>query len=124
VTRTMQLFLTTFLFALGSAVATPLKMGSENPGPTYWETAAPPSSVLGIGEKIPSGVFGPLSLVAFVVGTFCVHESNIFGTLSATTVYPLYVLGSALVPISWGMHVAAWIQKQVNYTTTLPHFIF
>ena len=47
----------------------PLK-GSENPGPTYWDGAAPPSSVLGIGEKIPSAVFGPLSLVLFVVGTF------------------------------------------------------
>jgi len=94
------------------SVVTPLKMGSENPGPTYWEGSAPPSSVLGIGEKIPSGIFGPLSLVAFVIGTYSVHESNIFGTLSATTVNPLYVLGSSLVPISWGMHVAAWIQKQ------------
>ena len=86
-------------------------MGSEAPGPTYWE-GTPPSSVLGIGEKIPSGVFGPLSLVALIVGSYCVHESNIFGQLSAETVYPAYVLGSALVPISWGMHVAAWIQKQ------------
>ncbi len=86
-------------------------MGSENPGPTYWEGTAPPSSVLGIGEKIPSGVFGPFSLIAFIVGTYCVHESNIFGQLSATTVLPQYVLGSALVPISWGAHVAAWIQK-------------
>jgi hypothetical protein len=32
-----------------------LKMGSANPGPTYWETDAPPSSVLGVGEKVPSG---------------------------------------------------------------------
>jgi len=73
---------------------------------------APPSSVLGVGEKIPSALFGPLSLVALVAGTYCVHESNIFGVLSATSVNPQYVLGSLLVPISWGMHVAAWIQKQ------------
>lgn len=73
---------------------------------------APPSSVLGIGEKIPSSIFGPFSLIALMVGTYCVHESNIFGVLSATSVNPLYVLGSSLVPISWGSHVAAWIQKQ------------
>jgi hypothetical protein len=89
-----------------------LKMGSGNPGPTYWESEAPPSSVLGVGEKIPSALFGPLSLVALVAGTFCVHESNIFHQLSQTTVNPEYIVGSLLVPISWGMHVAAWIQKK------------
>jgi hypothetical protein len=84
----------------------------QTPGPSYWTGKAPPSSVLGVGEKIPSSLFGPLSLAALVVGTYCVHESNIFGVLSATTVNPQYVVGSLLVPISWGMHVAAWIQKQ------------
>jgi hypothetical protein len=79
---------------------------------TYWEGKAPPSSVLGVGEKIPSSVFGPLSALALVAGAFCVHESNIFNQLSATTVNPAYVVGSLLVPISWGAHVAAWIQKQ------------
>jgi hypothetical protein len=81
-------------------------------GPTYWEGEAPPSSVLGVGEKIPSTLFGPLSLVALVAGTFFVHESNIFNQLSSTSVNPQYVVGSLLVPISWGMHVAAWIQKK------------
>jgi hypothetical protein len=81
-------------------------------GPTYWEGEAPPSSVLGVGEKIPSSLFGPLSLLALVAGTFCVHESNIFHQLSSTTVNPQYIVGSLLVPISWGMHVAAWIQKK------------
>jgi hypothetical protein len=79
---------------------------------SYWEGTAPPSSVLGIGKSIPSSVFGPLSLIAFVVGTYCVHESNIFHSLSATTVNPQFVLGAQLVPISWGLHVAAWIQKK------------
>jgi len=81
-------------------------------GPSYWEGKAPPSSVLGVGAGIPSSVFGPLSLIALVVGTFAVHESNIFHSLSASTVNPQYVLAAQLVPISWGMHVAAWIQKQ------------
>jgi hypothetical protein len=30
----------------------------------------------------------------------------------STSINPAYVLGSFLTPISWGMHVAAWIQKQ------------
>lgn len=114
---------------------------------TYWE-GKPPSSVLGVGEKvrmvdwkrcslrilwlhsyvalpflfslfvsslhhqIPSSVFGPLSALALVAGTYCIHESNIFHQLSSTTINPAYVLGSLLVPISWGAHVAAWIQKE------------
>jgi hypothetical protein len=79
---------------------------------TYWEGKSPPSSVLGIGEKIPSIVFGPLSLVAFAAGTYCIHESNIFNQVTVNTINPAYIAGSVLVPISWGMHVAAWIQKQ------------
>lgn len=83
---------------------------------TYWEDK-PSSAVLGVGEKIPSAVFGPLSLVALAAGTYSVHESNIFNQLSATSLNPLYVIGSLLVPISWGLHVAAWIQKVSNLAT-------
>eukprot|EP01041_Mallomonas_annulata_P005031 gene5031-10076_t len=78
---------------------------------TYWE-GKPPSSVLGVGKSIPSAVFGPLSIVAFILGTYCIHESNIFNQVTVTTINPAYILGSTLVPISWGMHVAAWIQKE------------
>jgi len=28
------------------------------------------------------------------------------------SINPAYVLGSFLTPISWGLHVSAWIQKQ------------
>ena len=63
-------------------------------------------------SQIPSSVFGPLSALALVAGTYCIHESNIFHQLSSTTINPAYVLGSLLVPISWGAHVAAWIQKE------------
>lgn len=86
--------------------------GAENPGPTYWEGKAPPSSVLGIGAGIPSGIFGPLSIVAFVAGTYAIHDSNILNQITPTTINPVNLAGSTLVPISWGMHVAAWIQKQ------------
>ncbi|CAM9528393.1 unnamed protein product [Phaeothamnion confervicola] len=80
---------------------------------TYWEGKAPPSKVLGpVVSKVPGPALGILSLVAFSVGTYCVHESNIFHSLTADTVYPQYVIGSLLTPVSWGLHVAAWIQKQ------------
>jgi hypothetical protein len=78
---------------------------------TYWEGSHPPSKVLGLGEKIPSAIFGPLSIVAFAVGTYCIHESNIINQITPDTIYAPYIAGSALVPISWGLHVAAWIQK-------------
>ena len=87
----------------------PLK---AEPGPSYWEGSYPPSSVLGIGEKVSSKVFGPMSLVALVIGLYCINENNISNQLSATNVNPSTVLGSLLVPISWGMHVAAWIQQK------------
>ena len=79
---------------------------------TYWEGKAPSSKVLGVGEKIPSAIFGPLSVVAFIAGTYSIHESNIFNQITVNSIHPEYVLGSLLVPISWGLHVAAWIQKQ------------
>ena len=78
---------------------------------SYWE-GKPPSSVLGIGAGIPSAIFAPLSIAAFIAGTYCIHESNILNQITATTINPIYIAGSALVPISWGAHVAAWIQKE------------
>ncbi|CAM9544954.1 unnamed protein product [Ascophyllum nodosum] len=80
---------------------------------TYWEGKAPPSQVLGPAlERAPSGALGIVSLVAFAVGTYCIHETNILHTVTPDTIQPLYVAGSVLVPISWGLHVASWIQKQ------------
>jgi hypothetical protein len=63
-------------------------------------------------ENTPSPALGLASLVCLGVGTYCVHESNIFHTLSPDTIYPGYILGSLLTPISWGLHVASWINKQ------------
>lgn len=39
-------------------------MASDKPGPSYWDGAAPPSSVLGVGAKVPSSLFGIGSLAA------------------------------------------------------------
>lgn len=41
-----------------------LKMAVDKPGPSYWDGAAPPSSVLGVGAKVPSSLFGIGSLLA------------------------------------------------------------
>ena len=39
-------------------------MAVDKPGPSYWDGAAPPSSVLGVGAKVPSSLFGVGSLAA------------------------------------------------------------
>merc|ERR550537_357327 len=72
----------------------------------------PPSKVLGIGRDVPSLVYGPLSGLAFSIGCYCVAQSNLLNILSGSTVNGWYVAGSLLVPYSWGLHVACWIQKQ------------
>lgn len=80
---------------------------------TYWEGKAPPSEVLGPAlAKVPSVGLGVVSGVAFAAGVFCIHETNILHTVTPDTIQPLYVAGALLVPISWGLHVASWIQKQ------------
>ena len=61
---------------------------------TYWEGEAPPSAVLGIGASIPSGIYAPLSIIAFVGGTYALHESNILNQITVTTINPAYVLAS------------------------------
>jgi len=80
---------------------------------TWWgDKEYPPSIVLGIGKDVPSVVFGLSSGVALAVGVYCVAQSNLLNILSGSTVNGWYVLGSLLVPYSWGLHVASWIQKQ------------
>uniref|UniRef100_A0A7S1U023 Photosystem I reaction center subunit VIII n=1 Tax=Phaeomonas parva TaxID=124430 RepID=A0A7S1U023_9STRA len=94
------------------AMRSSLKM-EQTEAPTYWEGKVPPSTVLGpVLSKTPSGLLGPVSIISLLAGTYSVHESNILHTLNADTVYPVFVIGSLLVPISWGLHVAAWINKE------------
>eukprot|EP00187_Rhodella_violacea_P006096 CAMPEP_0174897478 /NCGR_PEP_ID=MMETSP0167-20121228/14223_1 /TAXON_ID=38298 /ORGANISM="Rhodella maculata, Strain CCMP736" /LENGTH=131 /DNA_ID=CAMNT_0016137483 /DNA_START=65 /DNA_END=460 /DNA_ORIENTATION=- len=77
---------------------------------TFWEGGAPPSKVLGVGKNVPGALFLALSVVSLGAGGYCCAESNIFNALTPESVNPLFVAGSLLVPISWGCHVAAWIQ--------------
>jgi len=72
----------------------------------------PPSRVLGIGRKVGSKFYGITSGLAFGVGCYCIAQSNLLNILSGSTVNGWYVAGALLVPYSWGLHVASWIQKQ------------
>jgi len=83
------------------------------PVDTYWgEKDYPPSEVLGIGKDVPSIVFGVSSAVCLGVGCYCIAQSNLLNILSGSTVNGFYVAGALLVPYSWGLHVACWIQRQ------------
>ena len=80
---------------------------------TWWgDKDYPPSIVLGIGKDVPSNVFGITSGLALFIGVYCVAQSNLLNILSGSTVNGWLVFGSLLVPYSWGLHVASWIQKQ------------
>ena len=72
----------------------------------------PPSAVLGIGKDVPSLVFGISSGISLAIGSYCVAQSNLLNILSGSTVNGFLVAGSLLVPYSWGLHVASWIQKK------------
>merc|ERR1711966_16675 len=84
-----------------STVPTP-----EGTKETYWETKAPSSEVLGIGKDIPAASYAAASVVAAAIGSY-----------STAQVWPLtqnlnglFLAGSFLLPYSWALHVACWIQ--------------
>ena len=72
----------------------------------------PDSVVLGIGKNVPSKFYGVTSGLALGIGLYCIAQSNLLNILSGSTVNGFYVFGALLVPYSWGLHVASWIQKQ------------
>lgn len=75
---------------------------------TYWE-GHPASEVLGVGKDVPSALFIISSAVALVLGSYAVYMSNIFQPISAGSVNPQYIVGSLLVPISWGLYVFCFL---------------
>lgn len=81
---------------------------------TDWTGPAPPSSVLGIGANTASTAFIGGSVIAFAIGAYCVYSSNLVQPLSPGNMNALYIIGSLGLPISWGLHVAGWIQKKNN----------
>jgi len=77
---------------------------------TYWEGLYPPSSVLGpILSKAPSGLLGVVSGLFLGIGLYSAQANDLS---SLPVVHWEYVVGANLLPISWGLHVASWIQKE------------
>ena len=91
---------------------TTLAYTEYEPQDTWWgDKDAPPSIVLGVGKDVPSQFYAVTSGLALALGLYCVAESNLFNVLSGSTVNGAFVAGSLLVPYSWGLHVASWIQR-------------
>ena len=79
---------------------------------TYWEGNFPPSNVLGpVLSKTSSGVLGISSLLALGVGSYGLGN-QIQLTSQQMQISPLFCALTILIPISWGLHVASWIQKE------------
>jgi hypothetical protein len=74
----------------------------------------PPSEVLGLGKEVPSTLYALASVPLFLLGVFSVYQSNIAHNLAYDTVNPQFIVGSLALPISWGCHVAAFIQKEAG----------
>ena len=70
--------------------------------------------IIQIFDNAPSGLLGPMSGIFLLVGLYCVSASQLGAPLTAATVNPFYIAGSLCVPVSWGLHVAAWIQKKTD----------
>lgn len=79
---------------------------------TSWSGEYPPSEVLGLGKDVPSVLYALASVPAFFLGCYAVYKSNLIQPLTPESVDPQFIVASLLVPISWGLHVAAWIQKE------------
>lgn len=71
----------------------------------------PKSEVLGLGKNIPSSLYVLISIACFAIGVTSVAKSNLLQPLSPDSINPQFVLGSLMLPISWGAHTAAFIQK-------------
>jgi hypothetical protein len=63
------------------------------------------------GVKAPPPAFRTEPLAPAVCNAG-IAQSNLVNILSGSTVNGFYVAGALLVPYSWGLHVASWIQKQ------------
>eukprot|EP00285_Hemiselmis_virescens_P010262 CAMPEP_0173378528 /NCGR_PEP_ID=MMETSP1356-20130122/1676_1 /TAXON_ID=77927 ORGANISM="Hemiselmis virescens, Strain PCC157" /NCGR_SAMPLE_ID=MMETSP1356 /ASSEMBLY_ACC=CAM_ASM_000847 /LENGTH=132 /DNA_ID=CAMNT_0014331617 /DNA_START=26 /DNA_END=424 /DNA_ORIENTATION=- len=74
---------------------------------TYWETKAPASEVLGIGKDVTSEQFLLASVLAVLIGAFSLSQA----VPLKPDPNPLFIAGSFMLPYSWALHVAAWIQK-------------
>jgi hypothetical protein len=85
---------------------------------TYWEAEYPPSKVLGpIMSKMPSSVLGVLSLALLSLCAVSLFSSAELAkgpdaVATGTWVHWDLVLSGLAGPLSWGTHVACWIQRK------------
>jgi hypothetical protein len=78
-----------------------------------WEGRVPPSKVLGpLLSKTPSVLLGPVSLAVLCTGFYCANHAAANGAFAGETISFVDVIGSTGIPLSWGLHVAAYIQKE------------
>lgn len=63
----------------------------------------PSSSVLGLGKDVPSSLYLLASVIALLLGGYSVYKSNLQSPLTPDGVNPQFIVGSLLVPISWGL---------------------
>jgi hypothetical protein len=85
---------------------------------TYWEAEYPPSKVLGpIMSKMPSSVLGVLSLALLSLCAVSLYSSAELAkgpdaVATGTWVHWDLILSGLAGPLSWGTHVACWIQRK------------
>jgi hypothetical protein len=85
---------------------------------TYWEAEYPPSKVLGpIMSKMPSSVLGVLSLALLSLCAVSLFSSAELAkgpdaVATGTWVHWDLILSGLAGPLSWGTHVACWIQRK------------
>jgi hypothetical protein len=85
---------------------------------TYWDGEYPPSKVLGpVMSKMPSGVLGVLSLALLVLCVVSVEASAQLAkgpdaVATGSWVHWDLILSGLAGPLSWGTHVACWIQRK------------
>lgn len=90
--------------------------------PCMAEQQYPESTVLGLGKDIPSSLYLIGSVIAFLLGSFSVYQSNLNSPLTPDTVNPQFIVGSLLVPISWGLYVV-FSSSSSSHRLSLPSFV-
>ena len=93
------------LGSLRFCFAAPVLAGKDS---TYWETKAPPSSVLGPTlSKMSSGSLGVASIFALAGAGYAAGAAGLYQVDVSVA-----IVNAGLAPVAWGLHVASWIQKE------------
>jgi len=78
-----------------------------------WTGRVPPPKVMGpILSKTPSVILGPVAIAVLAFGLYSGNHAAANGAFSGETISFVDVIGACGIPLSWGLHVAAYIQKE------------